>query len=111
MLSRLFFPTIPLCFKDQTRVCVDNMCALEAKDDLIGKTNIKQTLSAIEAKADYYITRAHMLKKMGRLDEAVRYYSFLGKLYKILGQDDLSHDFFIEKSKVMELIKKNPVMG
>jgi tetratricopeptide (TPR) repeat protein len=92
-------------------VCVIIVCALEAKDDLIGKSNIKQTLSAIEQQADYYITRAHMLKKMGRLDEAVRYYSFLGKLYKILGQDDLSHDFFVEKSKVLEQMKKNPVMG
>ncbi len=92
-------------------MCVIIVCAFEAKDDLIGKSNIKQTLSAIEQQADYYITRAHMLKKMGRLDEAVRYYSFLGKLYKILGQDDLSHDFFVEKSKVLEQMKKNPVMG
>ncbi|OLS13423.1 MAG: hypothetical protein RBG13Loki_3019 [Promethearchaeota archaeon CR_4] len=84
---------------------------MEAKDVLDGKINIKQTLSAIEQQADYYISRAQMLKKMGRLDEAVRYYSFLGKLFKILDKDELSHDFFVEKSKVIAMMKKNPIMG
>jgi hypothetical protein len=84
---------------------------MEAKDALDAKSNIKQTLSAIEQQADYYISRAHMLKKMGRLDEAMRYYSFLGKLFKILDKDDQSHDFFVEKNKVVEMMKKNPIMG
>ncbi len=87
------------------------MDATTSSPVLPDKSNIKQTLSAIEQQADYYITRAQMLKKMGRLDEAMRYYSFLGKLYKILGQDTLSHDFFVEKTKVMDQMKKNPVMG
>ena len=73
--------------------------------------NIKKTLSAIEQQADYYIMRAHMLKKMGRLAESARYYGFLGKLYKILGEENLSQDFFVEKQKVLEAVSKNPVMG
>lgn len=73
--------------------------------------NIKKTLSAIEQQADYYIMRAHMLKKMGRLAESARYYGFLGKLYKILGDDQVSQDFFVEKQKILELAQKNPIMG
>jgi hypothetical protein len=73
--------------------------------------NIKKTLSAIEQQADYYIMRAHMLKKMGRLAESARYYGFLGKLYKILGEENLSQDFFVEKQKVLEEVSRNPVMG
>jgi hypothetical protein len=73
--------------------------------------NIKKTLSAIEQQADYYIMRAHMLKKMGRLAESARYYGFLGKLYKILGEENLSQDFFVEKQKVLEAVTRNPVMG
>ncbi|HMF30968.1 MAG TPA: hypothetical protein VKK79_06120 [Candidatus Lokiarchaeia archaeon] len=73
--------------------------------------NIKKTLSAIEQQADYYIMRAHMLKKMGRLAESARYYGFLGKLYKILGEEHLSQDFFVEKQRVLEQVSKNPIMG